>query len=255
MTIASAALEQPKAAIDCFELPCGYLDSQGNLHTSIEVCEMTGEEEEILAAKNMPVVKKMNKILTACTKAVGEFRDRQKIEQIIPDLTQGDRIFLLFAIRRVSLGDQMPFSAECPECKHKAHVSLDLSELESKPMPDPKIRVYEVVLPRTKKVVIMKVLTGRGEEAVSKAAVAGKDVISQAILSRVESLDGKPADLKALKALPLMDRNALRDAWQDREGGVDTAVKIQCPECERDFESEVDLGDRNFFMPSALPKS
>jgi hypothetical protein len=254
MSIATAAIEQPKSAVDSFELPCGYLDSNGNLHTNIEVTEMTGDEEEILAAKNMPVVKKMNKILTACTRAVGEFRDRNKIEQIIPDLTQGDRIFLLFAIRRVSLGDTMPFTAICPECEQKAKLWINLSELEAKKMPDPKIRVYDVILPRTNKLAVMKVLTGRGEESINKAVVVGKDIVSQAILARTESIDGKPADIKVLKALPLMDRNALRQAWQDREGGVDTAVKVQCPQCEHEFESEVDLADPNFFMPSAHQK-
>src|SRR4051812_46921507 len=110
-------IEQAKSAIDGFELPCGYVDNNGKLHTAVEVVEMTGEEEEILAAKNMPIMKKMNKILSSCTRAVGDFRNPSDIEKIIPQLTQGDRVFLLFAIRRVSLGNDFPFSSECPECK------------------------------------------------------------------------------------------------------------------------------------------
>lgn len=248
-------IENPKSAIDGFELPCGYIDNEGKLHTSVEVAEMTGEEEEILAAKNMPIMKKMNKILSSCTRALGDYRDPHMIEKIIPQLTQGDRVFLLFAIRRVSLGNEFPFSTECPECKSENRLTVDLADLDIKHMPDPMLRVYEMDLPRSKKKAVMKVLTGIGEEAISKAAAVGKDVISIAILARLESLDGRPATVKDLKALSLMDRNALRDVWQDKEGGVDTGVPVQCMQCDHEYETEVDIGSSGFFTPGLVLKT
>lgn len=248
-----ARLTIDKASLDGFELPCGYLDAEGNIHTYVEVSEITGEEEEILAAKNMPVIKKLNKVLANCTKAIGDIKGG-RIEQIIPDLTQGDRVFLLFAIRRVTLGDDFPFTTVCPKCEHESDLTVDLSELEIKKMPDPRIRLYDVELPKSKKKVTMKVMTGRGEEALSKAVAVGKDIVSTAILARIEAIDGKPAGVKDLKGLSMVDRNYLRDAWQDREGGVDTTTDITCLNCEHDYQTDIDMGAEGFFSPAAVLK-
>lgn len=249
-----ARLTQDKPSLDGFELPCGYLDSDGNIHTYVEVSEFTGEEEETLAAKNMPPIKKLNKILSNCIKAVGDIKDGHALEKIVPDLTQGDRMFLLFAIRRVTLGDEFPFATKCPNCEHESKLVVDLSELEIRKMPDPKIRVYDLELPKSKKKVTMKVMTGRGEESISKAAAVGKDIISTAILARMEALDGKPAGIKDLKSLSMMDRNYLRDEWQEHEGGIDTNVDIQCSNCDHAYATDVDIGDPGFFSPASVLK-
>lgn len=248
-------VEDPKSSVDSYELPCGYLDPEGKLHTDAEVREMTGDEEEILAAKNMPVGKKFNKILARCVTRIGGINNPFEIEKVIPELTQGDRIFLLFCIRRVTLGDDMPFISKCPGCDRESQLTIDLSELEIIKMPDPTSRVYEETLPKSGKKIRMVVLTGRGEDIIGKAASAGKDVISTAILARTESMDGKPVTLADLKALPLADRNFLRDVWEDHEGGVETDVDVQCPGCDNEYQTGVELGSQGFFNPSGALKS
>jgi hypothetical protein len=215
---------------------------------------MTGEEEEILAARNMTGNKKINSILSRCTTQIGPFAGPQ-VAQIVPELTQGDRTYLLLAIRRASLGNDMPFVTKCEQCDQEARFVLDLGDLEVKPMRDPKVRTYNLELPKTKKKVVMKVLTGRGEEAIGKASTRGRDVVSTAILARVDSMDGKPCTMADLKSLPLMDRNHLRNSWEDHEGGVDTTVEIDCPSCGNEYETELDIGQQGFFNPSATLKS
>ena len=247
-------IEYAKPSVDTFELPCGHIDNEGKLHTSVTVREMTGEDEEVLAARNMPTTKKINKILTNCTESIGPFSG-QALNFIVPDLTQGDRIYLLMAIRRASLGNDMPFQTQCPKCKAEARFILDLGELETKKPKHPEIRTYDLTLPKTGKKVRMRVLTGRGEEAISKAATKGVDIISTAILARMESIDDKPATIDDLKALPLMDRNFLKDAWEDHEGGVDTEVQVDCPSCSEAYETELDISQQGFFNPSATLKN
>ena len=247
-------LEYAKSSVDTYELPCGYLDADSNLHTSVSVREMTGEEEEILAAKNMPGNKKINKILANCTSAIGEVSGAQ-VEHVIPDLTQGDRIYLLIAIRRASLGDDMPFLTKCVACEQEARFVLDLADLEAIKMPDPKIRNYVVTLPKTGKKVAMKVLTGRGEDAIGKASSRGRDLITTAIFARVDSIDDQPATMKDLKSLPIIDRNFLRNEWEEHEGGVDTEIKIDCPGCGVEYDTELDISQQGFFNPSATLKS
>ncbi len=247
-------LEQPKPSVDGFELPCGFLDPEGGLHTDVIVREMTGEEEEILAARNLPNGKKYNRVLSRCTSKIGDFTNSQEISRIIQDLPQGDRVFLLFSIRRTSLGDDMPFTTKCPECEVESQMTIDLGDLAIKKMPDPNIRAYDTVLPSGKKA-RMKVLIGRGEDMIAKAFKRGVDVISTAILARLSELDGEPPTIKALKKLTLKDRNHLKNIWEDHEGGVDTSVTIDCPSCENEYEAEIGIGDEGFFNPSAALKS
>jgi hypothetical protein len=132
---------------------------------------------------------------------------------------------------------------------------VDLSELEVKQMRDPMLRAYEVELPRSKKKVRMKTLNGRGEEMISKAVTSGKDLISYAILARVESFEGRPPTLADLKSLSVADRNYLRDIWEDYEGGIDTQVEIQCPNCDSEYEANVNVADQGFFNPLAASKA
>lgn len=253
--MANPQIEEAKSSVASFELPCGYLDADNVLSTDVEVKEMTGEEEEILAAKNMPAGKKLNRILSRCTMAIGPYRDPQMIDKIVMELTQGDRVYLLFAIRRASLGNDMPFVTKCLHCDQDSNLTIDLSELEIKKMADPMVRTYPVVLPKSKKKVQMKVLTGHGEDRISKAAQSDKDLISNAILARVDNIDGHPATIQELKALSLVDRNFLRNVWEDHEGGVETEVDVTCPHCEKEYKSSVDLGSVGFFNPLALSKA
>lgn len=243
-------IEIPKSSVDTFELPCGHVDAEGSVHTQVTVREMTGEDEETLAARNMPTTKKINKILIRCTESIGPFSG-QALQFIIPDLTQGDRVFLLMAIRRASLGDEMPFQTTCPSCKEEARFVVDLKDLETKKMKNPALRHYDVVLPKSKHKVRMKVLTGKGEEAISKAVVKGQDIISTAIFARIESFNDKPVTIPDLKALSLSDRNFLRSAWEDQEGGVDTEIQVDCPSCSTAYDTELDISQQGFFNPSA----
>jgi len=247
-------VEKSKPSLDEFELPCGYLDRDGNLHTSVTVRELTGEEEEILATRNMSPIKKINRILARCTESIGAVQG-SLVDTVIPDLTQGDRVFLLIAIRRASLGNDMPVLTKCPGCERESRFIFDLSELEVKPMPDPLVRFYDLELPKSGQKVRMKVLTGRGEEAISKASNKGVDIVSTAIFVRIDSLNDKPATIKDLKSLSLSDRNFLRESWEDHEGGVDTTLEIECPSCSREYETELDISQQGFFNPSATLKN
>lgn len=248
-------IEEAKSAVDIFELPCGYVDGAGRLHTSVEVREMTGEEEEILAARNAPPLKKFNKVIARCVAGIGDIHG-PALEGVVPELLQGDRMYLMFAIRRVSLGDDMPFEVKCSneECGQINRVTVSLAELTIRKMPDPTKRVYETTLPKSKKIVRMFPLNSRGEEAISKASTAKKDIISTAIWARIDSFDGKPCTIEDIKKLALADRNHLKDFWQDFEGGVDTEVDVQCDSCEQEFKTEVQVGSEGFFNPLAISK-
>jgi len=250
--VQQAQQEEPKSSVGMFTLPCGYLDPEGVLHVDVDVREITGHEEDMLASKAVPGHKKVGKLISACTTRLGTITDNKTLSGIAGELTVGDRIFLMFAIRRTSLGDAYPFRGKCPseECKYSGLFTLDLADLEVKPMPNPKKRIYDITLP-SGKVARYRPLLGRDEEVLAEAANT-KQAMSLGILQRLEMLNEAPPTLPMVQALGLRDRNALRDAFEDIEGGVDTSLEMVCPECGLEFEEELDVSQAGFFFPSSV---
>lgn len=247
-------MEEPKATVGIYELPRGYLDGDGNLHTEVVVHEITGYEEDMLAAPKVPAAKKMNELLVRCVDRIGTITDRERLTEAVTNLGVGDRVYLLFAIRRTSLGDTYPFEETCPNCGEKKLFTIDLSEMEVKHGAEPATRVFDLTLP-TKKTVRFHPMTGADESKMLKLASKGADTLSLAMAMRIDMLNGKPPALQDVKALTLRDRNAFRAAYEAVEGGVETTMEVECPGCEHVFERDVEVGDVGFFFPTRLESS
>jgi hypothetical protein len=244
-------MSEPKSTTGIFELPCGFLAPEGELITEVQVREITGVEEDMLAAKNIPGGKKITQLIGNCLTRLGPMTDRPMLVQCARQLTIGDRSFLMLAIRRVTLGDEFPFELNCPECSKKSLFTVNLAELDIKKMPDPKKRVFEGTLPSGKQV-RWHVMTGKEEETMSK--VSGADQLSMSILVRVDAINGVPAVLPFIKTLGMKDREWLRERFEETEGGVDTTLQLVCPECAHEFEDQLDVGQNGFFFPSRILK-
>jgi len=247
-------VETPKSPMRLFELPCGYLDDQGQLHTEVTVREITGDEEDMLVSPKVPGTRKMSELMVRCVERIGTFTEKKDIIRLIPELVVGDRVFLLFAIRRATLGDDFPFEEQCPHCSETYPYNFDLTGLEVKKMPDPKKRIFDVTLPKCGKVVRFHPMTGKDEVRLEKAT-KGTDSASASILLRLDMLDGKPPELVDVKKLGLQDRQFLRDRFEEIEGGVETTIQVACQGCGKDFDREVRVDDRGFFFPSEIQKS
>ena len=244
----------PKTSQGVYDLPCGYLDEAGNLFTDVALKEITGAEEDLLANPKMQPVKKINELLTRCVQRLGPYVDRGRIAQVVLDLTVGDRAFLMFAIRRISLGDDYPFKDKCPSCEVEKLYTVDLSELTPKEMPDRKKRSFDETLP-SGKVCKFHPMTGKDEERLAKFDKNKADTLSLSILMRLDFLENKAPTLQDVKDLGLRDRNFLRDKFEESEGGLDTEVELECPDCGEQFKRDVDVGQQGFFFPSAIQKS
>ena len=242
-----------KSSIGVYQLPCGYLNPAGELHTEIEVREISGYEEDALASEQIQPWKKLDMLISGCIKRIGKYTDKGSLSAIPLDLPIGDRVFAMMAIRRVSVGDPFPFEEECPK-GHLDFYTLDLSDLTVKKMPDPYKRIYDDILPSGKSV-RWHIMTGRDEQRVSQLADKFEnDKVSLQIGARLELLDEKPVELNDVKALSMKDRNHLRDVFDEMEGGVETNMPLYCRKCRRDFDRELDISKRGFFFPSAALK-
>lgn len=244
----------PKSSEGVYELPCGYLDDKGNLYNDVALREISGHVEDMLGNPKVSAVQKMNELISRCVTRIGPYTDPGQIAEIALDLVIGDRSFLTFAVRRVTLGDEYPFRDKCPECEKESLYTIDLSTLELKKMKDPKKRVYDQKLPSGIECRFHP-MTGRDEQRLVKFDKHKTDTLSLAILMRLESLNGKPPVLKEVKDLGLKDRNFLRDCFEDIEGGLDTEVELECPLCSHEFKREVDVAQQGFFFPSAILKN
>lgn len=244
----------PKSSQGVFELPCGYLDPSGALFTDVELSEMTGSEEDMLGSKTVPDFKKMSTLIGRCLRRLGSISDRGRLAALVSDLLVGDRVYLLFALRRVTLGDEYPFSAKCKNltCAKEGIYTIDLSELTVKKMPEPLKRIYDVTLP-SGKAARFHPLDGHGEERLAKLDNHA-DRLSLSILGRLELLDAKPPTLEDVKALGIRDRNELRDMFEQNEGGVDTETEMTCSFCGEEWKEEVNPFQLGFFSPVSVKR-
>ena len=251
--------EAVASAVLAVELPCGYVDTGGVVQQELVVAEMTGYEEDLLAGKG-PILQRLNQIILNCTRRLGSIEDRTQLNRAVNALTASDRMVALLAIRRVSLGDFYEVKLQCPnpDCKEEVRYTLNLADVEILPMADPTKRVFEHQLASGRRVA-WHVMTSTDEEWLTRAGKKREDVLTLALLSRVDSIDGEAIDrgrdakgaMARLKALSTRDRNEIRAQFEACEGHVDTVVDFACPSCQHEWRDELSLGQANFFFPSA----
>ena len=114
-------------------------------------------------------MKEYHECLQLVPEKLGTITDKKIIEAAISDnlvsigntglpLTAQDRIAALLFLRRVSIGDTYKFERRCPKCGElNKNKQLDLRSLTITPVKDPKKRRVQVVLPRSKKVAVLRV--------------------------------------------------------------------------------------------------
>jgi len=245
-------IADPKSSLGCFDLPCGFLHPDGTLIRSVKVREISGIEEDMLASKKTPPSKKMNELLSGCTLAIGNITSPDEVRKCVSQLLLGDRVFLLLSIRRVSLGDLYPFSEKCPACDTISLFDVDLASLEIKLMPEPTKRIYETVTPKGTKV-RWHPMDGNGEERLAVIQTE-QDKITVSLLVRIDMINEAPPSLQVIKRMGMAERQAIRDAFQETEGGVDTSIEFECPKCGHEFKGDIDIRQRGFFFPSAVKR-
>ncbi len=261
------SLEEVKPSVDEFTLPGGFI-YMNEVFDKVMLREISGEEEDVLAAKNMTTTVKMDTVLSNCIeklfrehpegadpeegKAPIEITEKGLMRKAVQGMTIGDRVMLILALRRISLGDEYLFQVSCPdqtECKNRFTANVFLSELPEKPMDDKMKRNFDLELPSGMTAKI-RILEGRDESAVSRHKDLKQDILTTALSLRVSEINGEKADMTVLKKLGMKDRNFIRNSFDKHDGGVETTIDVVCPNCGREFTMDVDVGQQGFFFPS-----
>jgi len=246
-------LQDAKESQGVFDLPCGFIDGTGTLHTEVVLREITGNEEDMLTSKKMSGVKKMNELFSRCIERLGSVTEKGKIAAAVPDLLVGDRVFLMFALRRVTLGDDYPFKDRCPHCDKESLFTVNLGEIAPRKMPNPKLRIYDGKT-STGKTFKFHPLSGRDEAQISDLGAMG-DGLSLSIMVRLESLNDTLPTIETIKALSSRERNEMRSTFDEADGGIDTEVEMECPKCGDTFRRDIDASQASFFFPSAVRRN
>lgn len=257
-------------SLDIMDARSGTLS--GNLASGVQfedsmchdyvVQEMTGVEEDLLAGKG-PIMPRLNQVILNCTVSIGGVSDKKTLAGMVRKLTSVDRMIMLVAIRRASLGDHYRVKYNCPSCTSSNNASVNLSHLEITRARS-ESETHEAQL-SSGCVIEWHTMTGLDEEWLStqtkrQEKTGRADMLTLAILTRVDSIDGEKIDrrkdlnsaLKTVKGLRLSERNELRSIFKEEEGSYDTEIEYECAHCGHEFKADLDVGQATFFFPSGI---
>ena len=223
---------------------------------TLDIKPMTAKEEDILTSrayiKNGSVI---SKLIQSCLSE----------DSIDPDdLISGDRNALLIALRITGYGADYELELSCPECGKTNKSSFDLTTLPIKRLVVDPVEIgvneFEVVLPVTKKTVIVKFLTGKDEremmiitERKKKNGLNTESAITDRLNRSIISIDNIADKNKIsmfVKNMPVRDSLALRRFLDKHEPGVDMKSHMTCTHCHEESEVDLPIG-ASFFWPDA----
>jgi hypothetical protein len=228
------------------------------LYDKVQLTEISGKEEDILAEENASASDKITRVLANCIISLESsvpdtkpITDNNHLKAIVKNLAMGDRIFLFIRLRVLSLDQNFVMDLQCPsDEKVPFKATVDLNTLELKKLEDKNIRTMTVPLTDGGEVVL-KLATGHDEGLLSTIKNS-KTRLTSGMMIRIESLNGKPASIEDVQKLSLRNRNTIRTATQKWDVGVDTTITATDPLDGKDFDTDLQLMQASFFFPSEI---
>lgn len=229
------------------DLQRGLMDKvSGTWQTSAEVRELTGEDEEFLAAleadKAMTYAKYMNTLAARATVRIGSIQVNGS-HDLIQELIASDRDILFLAIVRATYGPERTFNRLCESCGKQNDVTINL--IEDFPITAPSVDLHsplEIAL-RKGNTIKMRFPTGADNVLISKKGSTTAEQSTLLIASCTLWDDGKGPDdpIQWSKSLSLADRNKIVKALLSLELGPKMReVNTQCGHCEESMNITID---------------
>lgn len=223
------------------ELYVGVADPSGDWQKTAIVRELTGADEEALAAfeakGGVGYADYMSFLLRRAVESIGHINVKQNPE-VIDNLIIGDRDKLFMAIVEATYGPVREYQVNCSSCGQSNDVFVDISTFPDKPLKEgvgPKVSV------ELKNGVVVEMRLPNGTDSL-EATKAAKTTAEQNtfLLSRcVTNVSGNTA-LWA-KELGMSDRSKLIKTLLDSQPGPEIGeVKAQCADCGHEFELMLD---------------
>lgn len=234
-----------------FLLPVGLKDKDGVVHRTITLTPMTGETEEAIA--DPKVRDNGGKIITALLESVTEKIGTlpRVTKDTIRDLTTIDRDFLLIKNRQVSLGDNISYIDNCPHCRAKNEIHVNLANIEPKYLENEEDRELTFDLPigykdangTVHKEITITLPTGRVQERVAQMVRANPAQATTAMLQLITLKLGTLEFINpdVFKKMTKKDRDFISNKLSELEVGVKFDTEVMCSECGSDFTTSIPL--------------
>lgn len=227
---------------DHVQLLGGYYDSfSDDLIMTAQVRELNGEDEEVISRAGDPG-RALMQILSRGVVKIGE---KQASAEILDGLLAGDREWLLLNIRRVTLGNDIPFQGPCPHCNVEGEFSVDLSKIKADRLANP-------VADRTFTVdckagpVSVSLPTGETQKKlVELKDKTGPELDSVVLRECIDEINGLPVtDKNAVKRLGILDRREiLKQITERNPGPLLHEASAPCTACGQEVPIPLTLAD------------
>lgn len=242
---------------DKFNLLAGYIDEDGNHHTTFVLREMTGRDEEAISKSDIRQngAKLISTLLERCVVSIGSYTkkgtDNETWKNIIKSLYVGDQDYMLIKLRELSMGGEIEVTHTCPHCKESLKTMLDVSELETIPFKGQRLVPFS--LPkgyRDKKGVLhqegtLRLPTGQDREILTPIAKKNVAQASTLMLTRLCKFeDGFYMTEDVMRDLTVRDREYLQKLLQENLFGVNLEIDVTCTSCGEEFKGN--LNTTNF---------
>ena len=175
-----------------------------------------------------------------------------------------DRFYTLLQIRALTFGNEYAFAVQCPSpsCRERFEWSLNLRELPVVVLSEASKATFkagnrfETRLPRDGRKVWFRLMTGADEARAAAALKNGRDgMLLAALALRLVEIENvaEHERRRFLEDMEMADATALLDEFDRVDGGVETAIEVECPSCLGVQDVQLPF-ERGFFLPSSKGK-
>jgi hypothetical protein len=214
----------------------------------------------------------VGKILESCwvkTTSLGPAYDfGGEIPSPLPwdEVLQGDRLYALKAIRSATWGREFELDVTCTNmlCKHRFLWVIDMDAVPIKKLGEAEAarirsgQFFETEVAGKK--IVFRPLLGRDAQLVAQLTRRGSSILTAGLAVRVVSVDGVDPEAESIAAwiddLEAPEGEALQQKLDSVDCGLETSLRIECPQCETSQESLLPLV-LSFFVtgrPTNLPR-
>lgn len=240
---------------DKIRLPLG-IRVDGQVFRDVVIDEMTGFDEELLVNKKHRNngARAMTQLLRRVILEIPGLAKKDNPtdlldEKIIRSMAACDRDFTFLSVRLLSMEPTLGVQFTCPSCEATVDREIRIEELDVYEWPDGETPLIEVRLPIgirdadgvVHKDVLLRFATGEDQE---RLVLMDRSKMMTALLASciVKIGDGKvTADQEVIRRMKTRDRQFLAAALGEHTPGVDLRVSVDCPDCEHEWEAEIDV--------------
>lgn len=239
-----------------YTLPSKGMVYDQKVDPNIKIRSMTTEEEMKRLGRTDSPYKMLSEIIDDCLV--------KKPSINTYDMCIADYQFLLHKLRVVTYGSDYKITTVCPVCGAIDEHVVDLESLEVSQYSDELDKYMHIILPRTGKIIDLRMQTPRMLDDISKKSklitdkspnMKGDPAFLFSLKSMIDKVDSQKLDdvklEQLLRHLPMQDTNYIIRSMQklNTSLGINTILNSACPKCGGEYSSTFPITDE-FFGPS-----